>query len=113
MADRRGSVTSVVGGGIRKFSVASGALEAAILPSTTRAAFDTDSTLEEHYKPIESYEGYHRYDPNYTWSWEDEKKIIRKVSTNMLTRRCFTSNSFTDRLENLHLDLFDVLCCKF
>jgi hypothetical protein len=60
-------------------SVASFALEAAVLPSTQSAAFDTDSNLEEHYKPIESYEGYHRYDPKYTWSWADEKKIIRKV----------------------------------
>lgn len=41
--------------------------------------FDNDSDLQNFYKPIERYEGYHRYDPDYTWSEEDEKKIVRKV----------------------------------
>lgn len=44
-------------------------------PST----FDNDSDLQNFYKPIERYEGYHRYDPDYVWSEEDEKKLVRKV----------------------------------
>lgn len=43
------------------------------------AAFETDSDLEEYYKPIPSYEGYHRYDPKFEWSVEEEKKVVRKV----------------------------------
>lgn len=26
------------------------------------------------------YEGRHRYDPNYTWTAEEERKLVRKVS---------------------------------
>jgi hypothetical protein len=73
---RRGSIgaaTKTLGAG----------LDAVILPSTQRATFDTESELEEFYKPIESYEGYHRYDPSYTWSTTDEKKIVRRVCSHM------------------------------
>jgi hypothetical protein len=43
-------------------------------PST----FQVDG-LETFYKPIEGYEGKHRYDPEYTWSAADEGKVVRKV----------------------------------
>jgi hypothetical protein len=42
-----------------------GALEAVVL-TKQGATFETESGLEEYYKPIPSYEGYHRYDPEYT-----------------------------------------------
>jgi hypothetical protein len=95
MADRRGSVTSVVGGELRKMSVASFALEAAVLPSTQSAAFDTDSVLEEHYKPIESYEDYHRYHPKYTWSHEEEN--CAEGLCNYLSISSITTYLVTDR----------------
>lgn len=79
MAERRSSVTHVIGGELRKSSVNTTALEATVLPSIQRKAFDTDSNLEEYYKPIEKYEGYHRYDPDYSWTYEEEKSIVRKV----------------------------------
>jgi hypothetical protein len=84
MTLRKGSVMSVAGGEVRKMSLASIALGAGVLPSTQSAAFDTDSNLEGHYKPIESNEGYHPYDPKYIWSLADERKIIRKGSSNHL-----------------------------
>ncbi|KAL8677724.1 MAG: hypothetical protein Q9186_005877 [Xanthomendoza sp. 1 TL-2023] len=34
----------------------------------------------EIYKPIENYEGRHRFDPRATWSEAEEKKLIRRVS---------------------------------
>lgn len=37
---------------------------------------------EEFYKPIEGYEGTHRFDPHSTWSQEEEKKLVRKVCFN-------------------------------
>jgi hypothetical protein len=40
--------------------------------------FNADG-LETFYKPIEGYEGAHRYDPEYTWSAADEKRVVRKV----------------------------------
>ena len=41
--------------------------------------FET-SGLEPYYKPIDKYEGRHRYDPNFEWEPEEEKKVVRKVS---------------------------------
>ena len=34
------------------------------------------------------YEGRHRYDPTYTWTAEEEKKLVRKVIYS-----CFTANT--------------------
>jgi len=34
----------------------------------------------EFYEPIEKYEGRHRYDPKITWTDEEEKRLIRRVS---------------------------------
>lgn len=38
-------------------------------------------TLEDprYYRPIDSYEGIHRWDPDFEWTEEEEKRIIRKV----------------------------------
>lgn len=32
-----------------------------------------------YYKPISTYEGIHRWDPEFEWTEEEEKKIVRKV----------------------------------
>lgn len=40
---------------------------------------ETDS-LAKFYRPIESYEGYHRWDPQFQWDEKEEKRLIRKVS---------------------------------
>jgi hypothetical protein len=31
------------------------------------------------YKPLDSYEGIHRYDPDFDWEPEEERKVVRKV----------------------------------
>lgn len=41
-------------------------------------AFDTTED-PRYYKPIESYEGYHRWDPEFEWTEEEEKAVVRKV----------------------------------
>jgi hypothetical protein len=33
------------------------------------------------YRPIDSYEGLHRWDPNFEWTEGEEKKIVRKVGS--------------------------------
>lgn len=40
--------------------------------------FDT-AGLDSHYKPIARYEGMHRYDPNFEWEPEEERRVVRKV----------------------------------
>jgi hypothetical protein len=42
-------------------------------------AFAIDSGLETFRRPIEGYEGAHRYDPSFQWSKEDEKKVVWKI----------------------------------
>lgn len=32
-----------------------------------------------YYKPIDSYEGLHRWDPEFEWEPEEERKVVRKV----------------------------------
>lgn len=32
------------------------------------------------YRPIDSYEGIHRWDPNFEWEPKEEKQVIRRVS---------------------------------
>ena len=34
---------------------------------------------EEFYKPVTGYEGTHRFDPQATWTVEEEKVLVRKV----------------------------------
>jgi hypothetical protein len=60
------------------------------IPPTT---LDTDG-LENYYKPIDGYEGAHRFDPEYTWDPIDERKVVRKVSIeafllHMAKRQCY------------------------
>lgn len=51
-----------------------------VADKTQESAFDTES-FESFYKPIESYEGYHRWDPTFQWEAKEEKKLVRKVSS--------------------------------
>lgn len=48
--------------------------------SVRDGTFDNDS-LESFYKPIDEYEGRHRYDPEFEWDAKEEKRIVRKVCT--------------------------------
>lgn len=32
-----------------------------------------------HYRPVDTYEGLHRYDPDFEWEPEEERKVVRKV----------------------------------
>lgn len=48
--------------------------------SHAAATFDTASS-PEHYKPISTYEGAHRYDPSFEWDPNEESRLVRKVWT--------------------------------
>jgi hypothetical protein len=54
-----------------------------------------DATEDHHfYRPIDSYEGIHRWDPEFKWSAEEEKKILRKVGYVLdLQWPCLTTSS--------------------
>lgn len=44
------------------------------------ATFATRGLRQENYRPVDSYEGLHRYDPDFEWEPEEERKVIRKVT---------------------------------
>lgn len=47
--------------------------------SKQRTTFATKGLGQDHYRPIDSYEGIHRYDPDFDWEPEEERKVVRKV----------------------------------
>ncbi|KAF3052732.1 hypothetical protein E8E11_010292 [Didymella keratinophila] len=38
-----------------------------------------------HYRPVDTYESLHRYDPDFEWEPEEEKKIVRKIDKRICT----------------------------
>lgn len=42
------------------------------------STFDTTED-PRYYKPIPEYEGIHRWDPDFEWTEDEEKKVVRKV----------------------------------
>jgi hypothetical protein len=57
-----------------------------------RHVYETEDT-KEIYKPIEGYEGAHRFDPNFTWDPEEEKRLVRTVR-NLSTLFKYWSNEY-------------------
>ena len=49
------------------------------------------------YKPIDTYEGIHRLDPNAEWTEKEEKLIVRKVSSQ--TQRTFLAKLIVIQLD--------------
>ncbi|KAF2655936.1 MFS general substrate transporter [Lophiostoma macrostomum CBS 122681] len=48
----------------------------------------TTKGLEDHYIPIESYEGRHRYDPKFEWEPEEERRVVRKIDKRICSWVC-------------------------
>lgn len=51
--------------------------------SQTRLKESTFNSTEDprFYRPIDSYEGLHRWDPYFDWTEDEERKIVRKVGS--------------------------------
>lgn len=45
---------------------------------------------KDHYRPVESYESIHRYDPDFVWEKKEEKRLVRKVHGNILERLSYS-----------------------
>jgi hypothetical protein len=41
--------------------------------------FAAHGLRQDNYRPVDSYEGLHRYDPDFEWEPEEERKVVRKV----------------------------------
>ncbi|KAJ5766280.1 uncharacterized protein N7511_003896 [Penicillium nucicola] len=42
------------------------------------------------FRPIDNYEGLHRWDPDFQWTEQEEKKIVRKIDLRVCTFACVT-----------------------
>lgn len=49
--------------------------------------FENES-LESFYKPIDSFEGVHRFDPQFQWDKKEEKRLVRKIDIKICTWAC-------------------------
>lgn len=38
----------------------------------------------DNYRPVDTYEGIHRYDPDFDWEPEEERKVVRKVRSSLI-----------------------------
>ncbi|KAL4966721.1 major facilitator superfamily domain-containing protein [Aspergillus stella-maris] len=89
---------------IKTAPIATGEVEA-----DSRAVSDTDDSDKENlgragfknstfsatedprfYRPIDSYEGIHRWDPYFDWTEEEERKIVKKIDLRVCTFACVT-----------------------
>ncbi|KAF2114546.1 phthalate transporter [Lophiotrema nucula] len=83
---------------------------------TTFASSGLDDDL---YKPIEKYEGYHRYDPDFVWEPQEERRVVRKIDYRICSWVCLMffalqldrgniSGALSDNmLKDLHLSTND------
>ncbi|KNG50092.1 retrograde regulation protein 2 [Stemphylium lycopersici] len=52
------------------------------------STFVTAGLANDHYRPIDTYEGIHRYDPDFTWEKTEEKRLVRKIDKRICTWVC-------------------------
>ncbi|KAF2036193.1 MFS general substrate transporter [Setomelanomma holmii] len=50
--------------------------------------FATNGLRQDNYRPVDTYEGLHRYDPDFEWEPEEERKVIRKIDKRICTWVC-------------------------
>ncbi|KAF2829624.1 MFS general substrate transporter [Ophiobolus disseminans] len=52
------------------------------------ATFAAHGLRQDNYRPVDTYEGLHRYDPDFEWEPEEERKVIRKIDKRICTWVC-------------------------
>lgn len=52
------------------------------------AVFGNSGALNKFYRPIDTYEGIHRFDPEAEWTEAEEKKIVRKIDYRICSWCC-------------------------
>ncbi|KAF9737858.1 hypothetical protein PMIN06_004306 [Paraphaeosphaeria minitans] len=55
---------------------------------TTGATFSGAGLKARFYEPMNQYEGKHRYDPDFVWEPEEERKVVRRIDKRICTWVC-------------------------
>jgi hypothetical protein len=63
---------------------------------------------KEIYKPIEGYEGAHRFDPSFQWSPEEEKRLVKIVSLYSTITNMTIADTHRARLAHCLASLYHV-----
>jgi len=53
-------------------------------------AFSTHGLRQDNYRPVDTYEGIHRYDPDVEWEPEEERKVVRTLGYREMRRGRYT-----------------------
>ncbi|KAF2130741.1 MFS general substrate transporter [Dothidotthia symphoricarpi CBS 119687] len=72
-----------------------------------RTTYASNGLEKDHYRPIETYEGIHRYDPDFEWEPKEEKKVVRKIDKRIMTWACLMFFSLQLDRSNLAQALSD------
>ena len=64
----------------------------------------------QKYRPVDTYEGIHRYDPDFEWEPEEERRVVRKVSNPSFRVAESAKLTHPDRQAHMLLCVSDVLC---
>lgn len=80
--------------------------EPGIFKKATRGAtFEHDGTSEEFYKPIPTFEGIHRWDPDFEWEPKEEKRVVRRINFRICLWVCIMFFGTNQRLDHSNLRL--------
>ncbi|KAL5116237.1 hypothetical protein ACEQ8H_005902 [Pleosporales sp. CAS-2024a] len=66
--------------------------------------FSRQGLRQDVYRPVDSYEGLHRYDPDFEWEPAEERKVVRRVQ---LDRSNITQALSDNMLNDLHMNTND------
>jgi MFS family permease len=75
------------------------------------STFASGGLSKDHYKPVQTYEGIHRYDPDFEWELAEEKRVVRKVRIHFLD--CHRLNKTCIDALQIDLRIWTWVCLMF
>jgi hypothetical protein len=75
------------------------------------STFASGGLAKDHYKPVQTYEGIHRYDPDFEWELAEEKRVVRKVRIHFLD--CHRLNKTCIDALQIDLRIWTWVCLMF